>query len=230
MSSDVRGMTLGDLVATRPEAARVLDRFGLDYCCHGGRTLDDACAAAGLDPQVVGDAIPEGDSGEAASWTGLAPPALADDILATHHAYLHEELPLLDALVAKVVSVHGERHPELHEVQRLVVAVRDDLEPHLAKEERVLFPAIHAIAAGRRDFPFGSVENPIRMMDVEHDRAGDLLAELRAATHDYAVPDDACASYRSLYERLAELEHDTHVHIHKENHVLFPATVALART
>lgn len=186
--------------------------------------------AAGLDAQVVGDAIPEDDGGEAASWTGLAPPALADDILATHHAYLHEELPLLDALAAKVVSVHGERRPELHEVQRLVVAIRDDLEPHLAKEERVLFPAIHAIAAGRRDFPFGSVENPIRMMDVEHDRAGELLVELRAATHDYVVPDDACASYRSLYERLAELEHDTHVHIHKENHVLFPATVALART
>lgn len=186
--------------------------------------------AAGLDAQVVGDAIPEDDGGEAASWTGLAPPALADDILATHHAYLHEELPLLDALAAKVVSVHGERRPELHEVQRLVVAIRDDLEPHLAKEERVLFPAIHAIAAGRRDFPFGSVENPIRMMDVEHDRAGELLVELWAATHDYVVPDDACASYRSLYERLAELEHDTHVHIHKENHVLFPATVALART
>jgi regulator of cell morphogenesis and NO signaling len=230
MSTDIRAMTLGDLVATRPEAARVLDRFGLDYCCHGDRTLDDACAAAGLDPRVVGAAMPEPDDGEAASWTALEPPALADDILATHHAYLHEELPLLDALAAKVVSVHGERHPELHEVQRLFVAVRDDLEPHLAKEERVLFPAIHAIAAGRRDFPFGSIENPIRMMDVEHDRAGELLAELRAATHEYAVPEDACASYRSLYERLAELEHDTHVHIHKENHVLFPAAVALART
>jgi regulator of cell morphogenesis and NO signaling len=230
MSTDIRAMTLGDLVATRPEAARVLDRFGLDYCCHGDRTLDDACAAAGLDPRVVGAAMPEADDGESASWTDLEPPALADDILATHHAYLHEELPLLDTLAAKVVSVHGERHPELHEVQRLFVAVRDDLEPHLAKEERVLFPAIHAIAAGRRDFPFGSIENPIRMMDVEHDRAGELLAELRAATHEYAVPEDACASYRSLYERLAELEHDTHVHIHKENHVLFPAAVALART
>ena len=230
MSTDIRAMTLGDLVATRPEAARVLDRFGLDYCCHGDRTLDDACAAAGLDPRVVGAAMPEADDGESALWTDLEPPALADDILATHHAYLHEELPLLDALAAKVVSVHGERHPELHDVQRLFVAVRDDLEPHLAKEERVLFPAIHAIAAGRRDFPFGSIENPIRMMDVEHDRAGELLAELRTATHGYAVPHDACASYRSLYERLAELEHDTHVHIHKENHVLFPAAVALART
>jgi regulator of cell morphogenesis and NO signaling len=230
MHRDLRAMTLGDLVAARPEAARVLDRFGLDYCCHGGRTLEDACAAAGVDAQVVDAAMPEADDGPAASWTDLDPAALADDILATHHAYLHEELPLLEALAAKVVTVHGERHPELHEVQRLLVAVRDDLEPHLAKEERVLFPAVHALAAGRRDFPFGSVENPIRMMDVEHDRAGGLLAELRAATHDYLVPDDACASYRSLYERLAELEHDTHVHIHKENHVLFPATIVLART
>ena len=138
-----------------------------------------------------------------------------------------EELPLVDALAAKVLSVHGRNHPELVRVRALVAALRADLEPHLQKEERVLFPAIAAAAAGRREFPFGTVAQPIRVMLAEHDRAGDLLAGLRAATSGYAVPDDACASYRSLYERLEALELDTHLHVHKENHTLFPAALAL---
>jgi regulator of cell morphogenesis and NO signaling len=220
--------TIGDLVAGNPAAARVLDRFGLDFCCHGERSLAEACSAAGIDEAHVeaalADAGPVADSG----WTALAPAALADHIVATHHAYLHDELPLVDDLAAKVLSVHGARHPELAEVRRLVSELRADLEPHLLKEERVLFPAIHAIAAGRRDFPFGSIANPIGMMTAEHEQAGELLQELRAATGDYSVPDDGCASYRSLYERLATLELDTHVHIHKENHVLFPAAARSA--
>jgi regulator of cell morphogenesis and NO signaling len=98
------------------------------------------------------------------------------------------------------------------------------------KEERVLFPAIHALAAGRTQFPFGPVANPIRMMIAEHDRAGELLAELRSATGAYAVPADGCTSFRSLYDRLAALEEDTHLHVHKENHVLFPDALRLAET
>jgi regulator of cell morphogenesis and NO signaling len=171
-------------------------------------------------------ALAEAGDGPAADWAALEPAELADHIVATHHAYLHEELPLLDALAAKVLAVHGDRHLELQEVRQLVAAVRADLEPHLMKEERVLFPAVRALVGGRRDFPFGSIANPVRMMEVEHDRAGQLLADLRRATNHYSVPTDGCASYRSLYERLDRLEHDTHVHIHKENHVLFPAAVA----
>jgi regulator of cell morphogenesis and NO signaling len=225
--TDLGEPTLGDLVSANPAAARVLERHGLDYCCRGGRTLREACDLAGLDVQVVGaelaDLEVEGDT----TWTTLDAPALADHIVATHHRYLHEELPLLDELAAKVLAAHGANHPELHDVRRLVAEVVADLQPHLAKEERVLFPAIHALAAGPVQLPFGTVQNPIRMMHVEHDRAGELLVELRAAAADFVVPDDACPSYRSLYERLAALELDTHLHIHKENHVLFPAAVAL---
>lgn len=220
---------LGDLVAAHPATARILEGFGLDYCCRGERSLHDACAAAGVDPDVVGAALADATagSGDGSTWATLNLPALADHIVDTHHRYLHEELPLLDALAEKVRSVHGDRHPELGEVRTLVAEVRADLEPHLMKEERVLFPAIRAITEGLRHFPFGSVENPIRMMTVEHERAGDLLIRLRQATGNYAVPDDACGSYRSLYERLEALEFDTHLHIHKENHTLFPAALAL---
>jgi len=112
-------------------------------------------------------------------------------------------------------------------IRKITTSMWAELEPHLLKEERVLFPAIRALAGGARDFPFGLVRNPIRMMSLDHDRAGDLLAELRAATDGYRVPDDGCASYHSLYERLERLETDTHRHIHLENNVLFPAAMAV---
>ena len=215
--------TLGELVAERPARARVLERFGLDYCCHGNRTLADAAAAAQLDPTTVADELLAIVDPSGAEVDALDPAALVDHILGTHHAYLHEELPLLVALASKVREVHGGRHPELERVAELVTEIRDDLDPHLAKEERVLFPAIHAWLAGERSFPFGSISNPVRMMMLEHDRAGELLEELRVATDGYTVPLDGCTSYRLLYERLAHLEADTHRHVHLENNVLFPA-------
>jgi regulator of cell morphogenesis and NO signaling len=228
--TDLHDPTLGELVAANPATARVLDALGLDYCCHGDRTLAAACAAGGLDAADVAATLAalevEGDT----DWAGLDAPALAAEIVDTHHRYLHQELPALDALIAKVLSVHGERHPELTDVRRLVTEIRADLEPHLMKEERILFPAIAALADGQRELPFGSVANPIRMMLLEHDRAGELLIELRATTRGYTPPDDACASYRSLYERLAALELDTHLHIHKENYALFPAALRLAES
>ena len=226
--TDIQTRTLGGIVADNPGTARVLDRLGLDYCCHGQRSLESACAEAGLDPAAVRaelDAIGlDGDT----SWARLQPAALADHIVGSHHRYLKDELPVLDALAEKVLAVHGERHPELSDIRALVREIRADMEPHLMKEERILFPAIHDLARGRRDFPFGSVADPIRMMLLEHDRAGDLLARLRATTGDYAVPADGCASYVSLYARLEAIELDTHLHVHKENHVLFPRVLAIA--
>lgn len=225
--SDIASHTLGELVADAPGRAAVLDRLGLDYCCHGDRTLADACATAGLDPDAVAVDLDQTGVTAAPDEFPHEPAALAAHIEATHHAYLHAELPALEALADKVAGVHGQRHPELADVRQLVTELRADLEPHLMKEERVLFPAIRALASGVREFPFGTVANPIRMMRVEHDRAGELLAQLRATTNGYAVPDDGCASYRALYDRLAAVEADTHRHIHLENNVLFPAALAV---
>ena len=217
--------TLGDLVAERPARARVLERAGIDYCCHGQRPLREAAVDAGLDPDAVAAALAVVTDTVGVEVDQLEPVALVDHIVDTHHAYLHEELPLIDALAAKVRDVHGERHPELVEVARLVREIRVDLEPHLAKEEEVLFPAIREAATGRSEFPFGVIANPVRVLMSEHDQAGELLVELRLAAGDYAVPDDGCASYSLLYDRLAHLEADTHRHIHLENNVLVPAVV-----
>lgn len=215
--------TLGELVAEQPSRARVFERLGIDYCCHGRRTLTEASTEAGFDPGAVAEELDAVADQAGADVDRLEPVALVEHIVDTHHRYLHEELPALVALADKVRDVHGSRHPELTRVAALVAEIRDDLVPHLAKEEQVLFPAIRQWADGQQSFPFGTLSNPVRMMMAEHDRAGELLEELRASTDGYEAPADGCASYEALYRRLEHLELDTHRHVHLENNVLFPA-------
>lgn len=225
--------TLGQIVTEHPELAAHLERLGLDYCCGGQRSLADAATAAGHDvAEVLGVLDAHTGADGPAEWAGLGPAELVDHLEATHHAYLHAELPRLDALAAKVAGVHGERHPELAEVLALTRELRADLEPHLRKEEMVLFPMIRQLTAAAGagdaapDFHCGSLGNPISVMLAEHDRAGELLEQLRVATTDYQVPVDACGSYQALYEGLKQLAADTHLHVHKENNALFPAVLA----
>jgi regulator of cell morphogenesis and NO signaling len=221
-------ITLGDLVSTIPGSARVLERFGLDYCCGGRRPLGEACEALGVDAGEVREAISALDPAPEPDWVGMTPGALVDHIQHTHHEYLWAELPRLQALAEKVAGVHGGRHPELVEARIIVGELRADFEPHLTKEERILFPAIRQLASdGAASFPFGSIANPISMMLREHDQTGEIIARLRAVTSGYQVPADGCASYAALYQGLEDVERDTHLHIHKENNLLFPAVVAL---
>jgi regulator of cell morphogenesis and NO signaling len=163
------------------------------------------------------------------TWATMSPAELVDHLEATHHQYLWAELPRLSALADKVRSVHGERHPELAAIVACYETIRADLEPHLQKEERVLFPMVRELAAADTApaFHCGSLRNPISVMLAEHDTVGALLAELREHTDGYRPPADGCASYQALFAGLAELEADTHLHVHKENNVLFPAVVAL---
>jgi regulator of cell morphogenesis and NO signaling len=226
-----QGPTLADLVNANPAAITVMTRYGLDFCCGGARPLAVACSEAGIDERAVREELAALDVGEhrEAPWLALAPDELADRIEATHHRYLHDALPRLEALADKVASVHGERHPELDRVAQLVRALRADLEPHLMREEQVLFPLIRAIARGAATPSEAQfVSQPIAQMDREHDTTGALLAELHDETGGYHVPPDGCTSYRALYEGLRELESDTHLHVHKETNVLFPAACALA--
>lgn len=226
MTTSMTQRSLADIVATQPAAARVFDTAGLDYCCHGEIDLATACTEAGVDLEELVRNLADVQPTPGEDWTALAPPDLAAHVVATHHRFLWDELPALEALADKVAGVHGCRHPELVDVLRLVRELRTDLEPHMRKEEMVLFPSIHELFGdGRHDFPFGTIRNPIQVMVAEHDRAGELLATLREVTGRFAVPSDGCASYRALYNRLEAVEHDTHVHIHKENHVLFPAAL-----
>jgi len=219
--------TLAELVSARPGAARVMERHHLDYCCGGSQRLGEACAERGIDPEVVLGELTALGPEAAPDWAAMGPAELVDHLEATHHRYLQEELPRLSALVDKVAGVHGERHPELRDILRTFEELRADLEPHLLREEQVLFPMIREldVATSAPSFHCGTLQNPIRVMLMEHDRAGELLAGLRDLTSEYTVPDDGCASYQALFAGLVELEADTHQHVHKENNLLFPAVL-----
>ncbi len=220
---------LGEIVTQHPALAARLEGLGLDYCCGGGRSLAEACAEIGLDPGPVADELAAGASGSAPEpWSAMAPDELVDHIEATHHAWLHEEMPRIEALLEKVAGVHGERHPELAFVQASFDELALELDPHLAREETILFPMIRELVRADDDLALEALTAPIRVMFSDHDRAGELLEQLRGLTDGYRPPDDACASYRALYAALEGLEADTHLHVHKENNVLFPAVLELA--
>ena len=224
-------MTLAEAVDAFPELAREFERRGLDYCCGGGRTLGDACGLIGADPDAtIADLAAALIGGsDAAPWTTMTADALVDHLEATHHRYLWDEMPRVTALVDKIVSVHGGRHPELVDVAACLAHIRADLEPHMLKEERALFPMIRELAgsSGLPSFHCGSLRNPISVMLSEHDAVGDLLAQLRRLTDGYTPPADGCATYAACFKAMAEIEADTHLHIHKENNVLFPLVVRI---
>ena len=222
--------TLAEAVEAFPQLAREFERRGLDYCCGGQRTLADACGLIGLDvTTTVSELSQFSISTVAAEWSTMTAEVLVDHIEATHHRYLWDELPRVTALLDKIVSVHGERHPELSEIASCFAEVRADLEPHMLKEERVLFPMIRELATSTEvpSFHCGSLRNPISVMLTEHDAVGDLLARLRRLTAGYTPPADGCASYVGCFTAMEELEADTHLHIHKENNVLFPLVIQL---
>lgn len=225
--------TLADAVNAWPHLAREFERLGLDYCCGGAQTLGAACDAAGLDATVVvadlRAAPPAVDGVDDTSWTTMTAVELVDHLETTHHRYLWDEMPRATALVDKIVAVHGERHPELVDIAACFAKVCADLAPHLVKEERVLFPMVRELAssAGAPSFHCGTLRNPISVMLSEHDAVGALLAELRLRTNGYSVPADGCATYTACFRAIAEIEADTHLHIHKENNVLFPLVVRL---
>lgn len=218
--------TLAQLVAANPARAIVLDRIGLDFCCHGQRSLSEACASAGLDPGDVAAALDTVSDDIPAGWSGGGRAELASYVESTHHSYLHSELGSLEPLARKVRSVHSGRHPELEEIAPLVAEIASDLLPHLTAEETEVFPAIASLAPGtagdRR------LAERIEGLRAEHAELGEKLARLRRLSGGYTTPDDGCASYRSLYGRLAHLEADTHIHVHLENNVLFPAALVEA--
>lgn len=226
--------TVRELALEIPEATRVFETFGIDYCCGGGKVFSEACTAVGLSTDEVVQSLENAQrqtkslTDEAIDWRTQPLSALTCHIVAKHHKFTRDELDRLIPLVSKVCSVHGGNHPELLRVQGLFQDLYRDLIPHMHKEEMVLFPFIEqmdqAVSADKRPpVPlFGTVQNPIRMMMMEHDRAGEILREIRQVSNGFTVPSDGCISYETLYKALGALEQDLHEHIHLENNILFP--------
>lgn len=226
---------VGELVAERPERARVLEQFAIDFCCGGQRSLADACCQRNLAVADVERALDVKDerSADQPDWTQAPLAALVADIVERHHAFLRAELPRLGAMLDKVVARHGDVHPFLRDLQRTYVAMWEELANHMLKEELVLFPQVvrleEADASGgpAPQFHCGTVLQPIHVMEDEHRSAGNALAKMHDLANGYRPPADACTTWLALWHGLEALEADLHLHIHKENNILFPRAAEL---
>jgi len=231
--------TVRELAIEIPNATRTFEKLGIDYCCGGSRSLSDACAHAHvpLEQAVTElgqgvDLKPGAKSAEQEVANGTLA-QLAEHIVGTHHAYVKQELPRLQQLLKKVVSVHGAARAELAKIQQVFQGLSAELSSHTMKEEHILFPYIvaleNAVSNGRpKPRPaFGTVSNPVHMMELEHDSAGAALKEISTLSSNYEPPEGACFSYRTLYAALKEFETDLHQHIHLENNILFPRAIAM---
>ncbi len=230
--TQLESATLGDIVSHDFRAAAIFDRYGLDYCCGGARTLGEGCRLRGVSVEQVAAELETLDPGPRQT-PEQDPAALVEHIVSRHHAYVRTSIPVIQQHLAKVVAAHGARHSELPFVDMQFSKVAAELSQHMVKEERMLFPYIAALAdAAHRDAPpppdmFGTVQNPIRMMEIEHQEAGDGLETIRELTHGYQPPTDACSTYRLVLQELEAFERDLHEHVHLENNVLFPKAVEL---
>ena len=230
---------LGDLVMEHSQAATIFERFGLDYCCHGHQTLTEAARERGVAVDEVLNALasPGGPQVETSHAFGSADlDSVTRHIVEHHHRNVREMTPAITRWLDKLVLRHGTRHPELTEVRATFDQLGHALLAHMAKEENILFPFIDAMAVALREGgrlpsgPFGTVLNPVRVMEEDHRLAGELLTTLRALTKGFTPPPDGCATFVLCYLELARYTADLHRHIHLENHVLFPRALDLERT
>lgn len=225
---------VGGIVAENFRTAKVFTQYGIDFCCKGGITLEAACAKHGISlDAIANDLQTEFKLPEEVHYTEFSLTQLIDHIVNIHHQYVVNSIPSLKAYLQKIAMVHGERHPELHSIKDLFFAAADALSEHLKKEELILFPYIKAMdEANSSHFHlskphFGHIENPIHMMENDHDVEGERFREIARLSNNYTIPTDGCQTYRVAFAMLKEFEEDLHTHIHLENNILFPKAIAL---
>lgn len=229
-----RTRAVGQLVAEHPMRACVLEQYGIDYCCGGKATLEEACRKKNLNVDEILEKLQAVDRKEeqpgVPDWTTASLKSLIDHIVTTYHQPLRQELLRVAQLAEKVARVHGDKHPEMIEVLSIFNRFKAQLELHMQKEEMVLFPGIASMEATGTPQIFGcggGIEHPIEVMNQEHDEAGDALGAMRRLTQDYTPPEDACSSFKVLLYSLAQIESEMHQHVHKENNILFPRALQL---
>lgn len=221
---------VGQLVTEKPARSQIFEKYGVDYCCGGRKSLKAACEEKNLPVEnLINELLKNDDATEIAQepdWQSSTLSALVDNIIATHHNYLREALPRLSMLTQKVADAHGAHDPRLAELAKTFYSFRSELESHMMKEEQILFPLIKKIESGQvaaesANFIFG----PISVMEQEHDTAGEALVAMRGLTDGFTPPQTACNTYRATMDALITLEKDLHWHIHKENNILFPRAI-----
>lgn len=231
---NLANMKVSKIVAQNYKTAQVFTAHGIDFCCNGGIPLEQACQNQNVDLQEVTDEIKQALAiPEIENFAAMPLDELVRHIEKVHHNYVRNTIPALTTYLTKLCQVHGERHPELFEIKDLFDQSAVELGQHMVKEEQVLFPYIQALAAAQRgQFPlspphFGHLQNPITMMETEHETEGDRFKTIATLADNYVPPKDACQTYRVAFMLLKEFELDLHKHIHLENNILFPNALAM---
>ena len=233
---EYKNKTLAEIVTDNNHTSAVFDKYNLDFCCRGNKSLEDACKENSLEPNAVFTEV------EQVYNTGTSKDKrydeweldfLIDYIINNHHKYVSRMIPVIVEHCNKVVAAHGENHPEINKISEIFSIIYKDLKQHMLKEEQILFPVIRQVVKAKKktletERPyFGSVQNPIKMMEAEHEHAGDGFNEIKRLSNKYIIPEDGCNTYAVFYKELKEFEEDLHKHIHLENNILFPKAIAL---
>ncbi len=235
LNTEFSGLTLSEIVTLNFKAAAVFEKYDLDFCCGGKKPVSEACREKGLNSSEVFEELRsiENTGSRTDNYADWGADFLIDYIVNNHHAYINRMIPVLSAHTQKIASVHGKNHPELLKVAESFEKVYKELKQHMMKEEQILFPFVKQLAtaksSGRKtEAPyFGTVKNPIRMMEAEHQAAGDEMYEIRNLTGGYSIPEDACNTYSVTMQELKDFEEDLHKHIYLENFILFPKAIEL---
>jgi regulator of cell morphogenesis and NO signaling len=229
--------SLAQIVNENHKTAYVFEKYHLDFCCKGKRLLQQACEEIKVPvEQVIADLENvTSDSNISVDFDKMSLTQLANYIVLTHHDYVKRELPLIYSYLQKVVSRHGDSHPELLAVFNAFGELKLDMSEHMEKEETILFPRIMMVELYSQDnsevqMNRSYLESPITIMEQEHENAGDLLSQIRELTNNYSLPGDACTTYRLSFAALQAFEMDMHQHIHLENNILFPKAIKVFNT
>ena len=235
--TSIDNKTVAQLVAENIKTAHVFKKYGIDFCCGGGISIDKACEKKKVDFSVLKEELlAVDDAPKAYEYNKWALDFLIDHILNVHHTYIEEAIPLIKQYANRVEEVHGHHYTEVIEINKLFTEVANELASHMKKEELILFPYIKHLFKYKEEGetritppPFGTVNNPINMMEAEHENAGNIFKEISRLTNNYTPPEDACNTFRALYAKLEEFENDLHQHIHLENNILHPKAIRLEK-
>ena len=234
MIQELSNKKVGSIVAENFKTAQVFTKYGIDFCCKGGVSLKQACANKGVDiNQISNDLQRAVILPEEIHYVDFGLSQLIDHILANHHQYVENTIPVLNSYLQKLAKVHGERHPELYKIRDQYLMASEALISHMKKEELILFPYIKAMEEARNNhYPlsqphFGHIDNPIHLMEDEHDTEGERFRRISELSNAYSPPSDGCQTYKVAFAMLKEFEEDLHTHIHLENNILFPKAIEL---
>src|SRR5688572_1119677 len=239
MNESLYSLSLAQIVNSNHQAASVFEKYHLDFCCKGKRSLEQACTEQQLSISKVAEDLEniftKDNNGSVVDFEKMNLAQLTDYIVQTHHAYVKNEMPQIHAFLQKVSSKHGERHPELAKIFQTFSAVKEEMEGHMKKEEMILFPRIKELQKladnenANLQLNITYLQSPITVMEQEHDHAGSLLNDIRILSNDYDPPQDACTTYRLSFAALKAFELDLHRHVHLENNILFPKAIEMFR-